>query len=174
MRRLTLAAFLGGAAFMFPASSLANDIPTSSSPYSCDGDEAYCNPAVHGLDVIDWAAVRGVVSVAAPVQSAHDGDGDNDGDTSDANVAGSAVASAAPSTYSAAPSGVVGCILQRESNNGATSSNLAQFQQSTWDAYGGQQYAASPGAASRADQIAMVNHVIAVGGIGNWSPYDGC
>jgi len=78
----------------------------------------------------------------------------------------------ASSNYAAG--GIVGCILQRESTNGAASSNLAQFQQSTWDAYGGRQYASSPGAASRADQIAMVNKVLAAGGIGNWRPYDGC
>lgn len=43
-----------------------------------------------------------------------------------------------------------------------------QFTQSTWDAYGGDQYAASANLASEADQITVAEAVLAGQGIGAW------
>jgi nucleoid-associated protein YgaU len=43
-----------------------------------------------------------------------------------------------------------------------------QFTQSTWDAYGGDQYAASANLASEADQITVAQAVLAGQGIGAW------
>ena len=43
-----------------------------------------------------------------------------------------------------------------------------QFTQSTWDAYGGQQYASSANLASEADQITVAEAVLAGQGIGAW------
>jgi resuscitation-promoting factor RpfA len=43
-----------------------------------------------------------------------------------------------------------------------------QFTQSTWDAYGGQQYASSANEASEADQITVAEAVLAGQGIGAW------
>ena len=43
-----------------------------------------------------------------------------------------------------------------------------QFTQSTWDAYGGDQYASSANLASEADQITVAESVLASQGIGAW------
>ena len=43
-----------------------------------------------------------------------------------------------------------------------------QFTQSTWDAYGGQQYASSANLASESDQITVAEAVLAGQGIGAW------
>jgi len=43
-----------------------------------------------------------------------------------------------------------------------------QFSQSTWDAYGGQQYASRADLASRTEQIAIAEKVLAGQGIGAW------
>jgi resuscitation-promoting factor RpfA len=43
-----------------------------------------------------------------------------------------------------------------------------QISESTWDAYGGQQYAAYPNEASEADQIAVAENILAGQGIGAW------
>ena len=167
MRRLFLAALLGAAFLVFPAAAFASD-------GDADGDDAVavapsnwaiCHDGILSDDIgqgctndaaYGWPYDAGAAPVTAPAYHAHR----------------TYTPAAAPATP--APGGLVGCILERESNNGATSSNIAQFQESTWLAYGGGRYAASPGAASRADQIAMVNHVLAVGGASNWTQYDGC
>jgi Transglycosylase-like domain len=122
-------------------------------------------------------AVTLTAALFAPsIALADDGDYDTDDYGGSQYVSHSSYVQPAPQTTAVGSnSSVVSCILRTESGNGTTSSNLAQFQQSTWLAYGGAQYAPSPDQASPAQQIAMVNHVLSTpNGISNWAPYDGC
>jgi peptidoglycan hydrolase-like protein with peptidoglycan-binding domain len=94
--------------------------------------------------------------------------------------------SAPAHTYSArssgyaSSSGLVGCIISRESggNAGAVNPNghygLGQWAQSTWLADGGGRYASTPLGASAAEQEQIIREQVAAGNSGQWTNYDGC
>jgi len=72
--------------------------------------------------------------------------------------------------------GLVGCIVERESsgNPNAAGGGLGQFQQSTWEADGGTQYAPTPNQASASQQLAVIQAQVAAGHTSQWTAYDGC
>jgi LysM repeat protein len=75
-------------------------------------------------------------------------------------------------TYAPKPySGYQSCVAWRESTNGAGSSNIYGFLQSTWNSMG---YSGSPSGASRSTQDAAFQRLYAMDGTSPWSPYDGC
>jgi hypothetical protein len=103
-----------------------------------------------------------------------DGDGDHDGDVTD-NPGNQAQAAPAQRSYPSSGGGVNwDAIAACESgSNWSTSTGNGfygglQFTQSTWDAYGGQQYAGSANGASRSEQIAVAQRVAAGQGMGAW------
>ena len=75
---------------------------------------------------------------------------------------------------SAAPDSTWDAVAQCEStgnwsiNTGNGYSGGLQFDQSTWDAYGGQQYASSAAGASKSEQIAVAEKTLAGQGWGSW------
>lgn len=69
-----------------------------------------------------------------------------------------------------APVGPASCIARYESEHGRTSSNIYQFQQGTWRAYGG---VGTPGGASRAEQDAVFNRAWADAGPQHWAAQRG-
>src|SRR6476661_58542 len=93
--------------------------------------------------------------------------------TAGALIGGPALAMASPA--SAAPLSVWDSVAQCESTNnwsintGNGYYGGLQFAQSTWDAYGGQQYAARADLATREEQIAVAEKTLAGQGWGAWS-----
>jgi LysM repeat protein len=93
--------------------------------------------------------------------------------TAGALIGGPALALAAPA--SAAPLSVWDSVAQCESTNnwsintGNGYYGGLQFSQSTWDAYGGQQYAARADLASKSEQIAVAEKTLAGQGWGAWA-----
>jgi len=93
--------------------------------------------------------------------------------TAGALIGGPALALAAPA--SAAPLSVWDSVAQCESTNnwsintGNGYYGGLQFAQSTWDAYGGQQYAARADLATKSQQIAVAEKTLAGQGWGAWA-----
>ncbi len=90
-------------------------------------------------------------------------------------VVASAAALTLAGTASAAPDSTWDAVAQCESsgnwsiNTGNGYYGGLQFSQSTWNAYGGQQYAARADLASRAEQIAVAEKTLAGQGWGAWA-----
>jgi hypothetical protein len=89
--------------------------------------------------------------------------------------------SQSPTVQSAsAGSGLAQCIVSRESGGNPQAVNpnghsgLGQWDQATWQAQGGGQYASTPLGASRDEQMHVLNNALAHGQSGAWTPYDGC
>lgn len=66
------------------------------------------------------------------------------------------------------------CIIYRESTNGTTSSNIAQWQGSAWAEDGGLRYAPSPYSATYTQQEIILMQALARGESWRWRPFDGC
>jgi len=85
----------------------------------------------------------------------------------------------AATSYTAG-SGLVGCIISRESGGNAQAVNpnghygLGQWDQSTWIADGGGRYASTPLGASASQQAQIIREQVAAGNTGQWTNYDGC
>jgi hypothetical protein len=92
------------------------------------------------------------------------------------------VSSSAPgsSSYAAAPSsGLASCIISRESGGNTQATNgqysgIAQWSPSSWAGGGGTAYASSPTGATYAQQVQVLNNMLANGQASQWTPYDGC
>lgn len=105
-----------------------------------------------------------------------DGDGDHDGDRSDHAASAPAPArAAAPAVHA---SGVFACVIARESGGNPHAVNpvsgaggLFQFLPSTWHALG---FSGLPEDASVATQWAAAEKQYAISGLAAWGPYDGC
>lgn len=83
-----------------------------------------------------------------------------------------------PKIVRSAPSGdLLGCLRHYESTNGATSSNLYQFQSGTWESAGeaaGSTYKGSASNASKAEQDKRAAAIIARDGVqGHWAAQKG-
>lgn len=146
-------------------------------------DETLASAPAYGQQSFGGSApVLAATTVSTSAAPATDGDGDHDGDQSDAADPPAPVQGSyqAPAQQSGSwPGGSFGaCVVARESGGNAQVMNstghygLYQFSASTWAAYGG-----SPGSfgnASVGQQEQVFMNAMAAGGQSNWSPYDGC
>lgn len=80
---------------------------------------------------------------------------------------------------SAAPSGLAGCIVSRESGGDPGAANgehlgIAQWSPIIWARDGGLAYASSPTGATYQEQLVVLSNGLSHYGCGDWCPYDNC
>lgn len=132
---------------------------------------------------IIYAGQRLVIPAGGSFTAWHpssDGDGDHDGDMSDASSApvSHPFSPASVTPVQAAPGSFQACVIQRESGGDSQVMNssghygLYQFSAAAWAEGGGNP--ADFGHASVGEQNRVFNGLYAVAGTSPWAPYDGC